>query len=341
MPNARVVLLEDRYIHHRPEIEILSAIGAEVIEARDAASEVDILRVCARADAMAVNLGTINARVIAGLDRCRVIVRYGVGYDNVDVPAATGRGIAVANVPDYCAEDVSDQAFALFIGCLRQVALRDREIRKGQWNIRGGPIHRVAGKTFGLIGYGNIAQLLHRKLTGFALARVLTYDPFIPKEVPAKNGAGLVDLDTLLRQSDFISVHAPLTPQTHHLISTEQLHRMKPGAILINTSRGGLVDTAALHDALKRGVIRAAGLDVHEQEPVPANYPLFALDNVILSDHTGWYSEESQIELQSKVAHTIVEVLSGTLPTNVVNREAVARMRQAHGISADSAQATA
>lgn len=140
MPNARVVLLEDRYTHHRPETEIFGAIGAQVVEARDATSEADVLRVCATADAIAVNLGTINERVIAGLYGCRVIVRYGVGYDNVDVSAATTGGIAVANVPDYCAEDVSDQAFALFMGCVRQVGLRDREVRKGHWTNQWGQV---------------------------------------------------------------------------------------------------------------------------------------------------------------------------------------------------------
>jgi D-3-phosphoglycerate dehydrogenase len=340
MSGFRVVLLEDRYAHHRPERAILGAIGAEVVEAGSPASEADILSVCAAADGIAVNLGTLNERVIAGLDRCRVIVRYGVGYDNVDVEAATARGIAVANVPDYCAEDVSDQAFALFMACVRQVALRDREVRRGRWNIQAGPIFRVAGKTFGLIGYGNIPQVLHRKLTGFGLGRVLTYDPFIPKAVAEKNGAEVVDLDVLLCESDFISVHAPLNVRTHHLIGKEQFARMKREAILVNTSRGGLVDTAALYDALRLGVIRAAGLDVHEQEPVSADYSLFSLDNVVLSDHIGWYSEESQVELQSKVAHTIVEVLRGKWPKNVVNREALARAGRVGSVSSGAARGT-
>ncbi|MGD0263626.1 MAG: C-terminal binding protein [Candidatus Methylomirabilota bacterium] len=325
MPPLLVVLLEDRYPHHQPEKDVLTKIGAEVVEAGDAVSEAAIIDVCEAADGIAVNLGVLSRRVIADLKRCRVIARYGVGYDNVDVQAATERGIAVVNVPDYCTEDVSDQAFALFMACVRQVALRDRELRRGKWNIKGGPIFRVAGKTFGLVGYGNIPQALHRKLKGFALVRVLTFDPFIPKEVPKKNGAELVDLETLLRESDFISVHAPLNERTRHMIGKEQFKRMKPKAIIVNTSRGGVVDTAALYDALKQGLICSAGLDVHEQEPVPKDYLLFELDNVVVSDHIGWYSEESQIELQTKVAQAIANVLTGRLPKSVVNREALSR----------------
>jgi len=332
MPRFRVVLLEDRFVHHDPETSVLEAIGAEVIEAGKNLSEADILALCREADGITVNLVPMNRNVIAGLNKCRVIARYGVGCDNVDLQAATAKGIAVVNVPDYCMEDVSDQAFALFMACVRQVALRDREVRRGHWNItKGGPMFRVRGKTFGLVGYGNIPQTLHRKLKGFELGRVLAFDPFIPKEVAEKNGAELVDLDTLLKESDFLSIHAPLNDKTRHLIGKDQLELMKREAILVNTSRGGVVDTAALCDALKRGVIRGAGLDVHEQEPLPANSPLLELDTVVLSDHIGWYSEESQIELQTKAAQGVADVLTGKTPRSVVNQEVLKRSQSERG----------
>ena len=330
--DAKVVIADYDFGDVDVERKILEAAGLRLV-AIQAKSEDELIVEARDCNAVINQYAHVGAKTIAAMSHCRVIARYGVGYDNLDVEAATERGIAVVNVPDYCAEDVSDHALALFMACVRQVVLRDRELRKGKWNIKGGPIFRITGKTFGLIGYGNIPQTLHRKLAGFALARVLTFDPFIAKEVAEAKGAELVDLETLLRESDFVSVHAPLNDRTHHMLGKEQFKRMKREAILVNTSRGGVVDTAALSEAVKDGLIRAAGLDVHEQEPVPADYALCKLDNVILTDHIGSYSEESQIELQTKAAQAIASVLTGTLPKNVVNREALARARQSKDAS--------
>jgi D-3-phosphoglycerate dehydrogenase len=182
-------------------------------------------------------------------------------------------------------------------------------------------MYRFKGKTMGLAGYGRIPQCLHRKLEGFGFARILVSDPFINKDIVAAAGADLVDLDTLLAQSDYISAHVPLSPKTKHMFGREQFAKMKRTAIFVNTARGGIVDTAALHDALERGVIAWAGIDVHEQEPVAKDYPLFALDNVVLTDHVGWYSEESQVELQTKAALAVAEVLSGKAPQFIVNKQ--------------------
>jgi len=240
----------------------------------------------------------------------------------VDIKAAGEKGIMVVNVPDYCDEDVSDQAFALLLSCARQTSLRDREVRKGNWNVKlGGPMYRFKGKTFGLAGYGRIPQCLHRKAKGLDFKRVLVADPFIPKEVVEKNGAELVDMDTLLRESDYISAHVPLSDKTKHMFGKVQFAKMKKTAIFVNTARGGIVDTEAIYNALKTKTIAWAGLDVHEQEPVAKNYSLFELDNVILSDHIGWYSEESQVDLQTKAAIAVAEALSGKAPQFVVNKQ--------------------
>ncbi|GAB4365652.1 MAG: C-terminal binding protein [Spirochaetales bacterium] len=323
MATFKAVIVDDRYPDHEIEREEFERVGAEMVELRTVnPSAEEILQICRDADAIVVNLAGINRTVIEGLSRCKVISRYGVGYDNVDVKAASEKKIRVVNVPDYCMEEVSDQAIALFLSCVRQIPLRDKAVRSGRWDSREwGPMYRIAGKVFGLVGYGNIPRALHRKLKGFDLAEVLVYDPYVAKELVEANGARLVDLDTLLRESDYISVHAPLMDQTYHMFGREQFGKMKPTAVFINTSRGGLVDTDALYEALKTGRIAWAGIDVHEQEPVPANYPLCQLENVILSDHRGWYSEESMEELRRKAARYAAMVLEGKTPTSVVNRE--------------------
>lgn len=320
-PTPKVVLLEDRFADHAPERRVLEPLGMLVIEGGQAHTTDEIVKLCHDADGITVNLTPITAAVIAGLERCRVIARYGVGYDTIDVEAATARGILVVNVPDYCYEDVSDHAVALWLACVRKTAIRDRQVRAGLWDIgRRDPIHRTAGKVFGLAGYGGIARTVHRKLRGFDLARVLVHDPFVSADVVRAAGAEPVDFETLLAESDYLSCHVPLTAKTRHLFDRAAFARMKPDAVFINTSRGGLVDTTALHEALRDGRLSAAGIDVHEQEPVPRDYPLFGLDNVVLSDHIGWYSEESQVELQTKAAQGVADVLAGRTPAHVVNR---------------------
>jgi D-3-phosphoglycerate dehydrogenase len=250
------------------------------------------------------------------MGRCRCVSRYGVGYDNVDTAALKQKGIPLANVPDYCGEDVSDHALALLMDCVRKVSRKDRLVRQGQWNLAGvQDVFRISGKTFGFVGYGMIARCLHRKLAGFGLSRVLVADPFVSADDAAKAGAELVELDALCSQSDYISIHAPLLDATRGLIGQKQLELMKGTAILINTSRGPLVDEAALIDALKGNRIACAGLDVFAAEPLPADSELRTLDNVTLTDHAGWYSVESMAELKTKAAQNVVDALLKGRPT--------------------------
>jgi len=297
MSKFHVLILDDRYAAYEQEREVLAAVGAdvEVIQSRDAALA---MQAAPRADGLLVNLHPVPKALIDRMERCRVICRYGVGYDNVDVTAATAKGIWVARVTDYCLEDVSDQALALLLGCVRKVAYKDRHVRAGGWNLTADqPCYRVAGRTLGLIGYGAIARTLHRKVGGFGLARVLAYDPFLEPVRVREAGAIPVSLEVLLEESDYISVHAPLSDQTRGLIGAPQLARMKKGCLLINTSRGPLVDERALVEALAQGRIAGAGLDVFETEPLAADSPLRRLENGTLSDHAGWYSEESGVEV--------------------------------------------
>ncbi|ORC37706.1 hypothetical protein B4O97_01500 [Marispirochaeta aestuarii] len=321
----KAVIIDDRYESHALEREEFKKAGAEVVEITNVnPSDDQIVAECKDADAIVVNLAPLGAELLGKFEKCRVIARYGVGYDSIDAAAATEKGILICNVPDYCMEEVSDQALALFMACARQIRFRDASVRKGDWDANGPtPIYRIAGRKFGLVGYGHIPRALHRKLKGFNLGEVLIYDPFVDEDEIKKAGGRKVDFDTLLKESDYVSIHAPLNEKTKHLFNAEAFSKMKPSSILVNTSRGGLVDTAALVDALKSGRIAWAGIDVHEQEPAPADYPLKAMDNVVLSDHKGFYSEEAQADLQQKAARAAAQVLMGEIPASVVNKAAI------------------
>ena len=319
MAGFKVIVTDDRYGSYEEEKTVLKEIGASV-EVHNLGNEGQTIEVLRDADGILVNLHPLPATVIHELQKCRVISRYGVGYDNVSVETATAKGIWVARVPDYCLEDVSDQALALLLGCVRKVAFKDRRIREGAWNLhREQPSYRITEKTLGLIGYGAIARTLHRKISGFGLGRVLVFDPYLDPKKIEENGAESATLRSLLKNSDYISVHAPLNDGTQGLIGSRELSLMKKTAILINTSRGPLLEEKAVAEALANGKIAAAGLDVFEAEPLPAESPLRQLDNVILSDHTGWYSEESVTELKTKAAQNVLAVLNGGKPIYPVN----------------------
>ncbi len=316
----KVVIADDRYPHYNEEKAVLEPLGAE-IELVKSAVAADLAAACANADGVIVNLAAFDAALLRGMAHCRVISRYGVGYDNVDVAAATAKSIWVANVPDYCGEDVSDQALALLMGCARKVALRDRQVRGGVWDIAaGGRQWRLRGKTFVFFGYGQIARILHRKIEGFLPGRVLVYDPFLDAEAIRAAGAEKADWETALREGDVFSIHMPLNDKTRGLFNEAALRKMKPTAILVNTSRGALIDETALYRALSEHWINSAGLDVFEKEPVNPDNPLLMLDNITVSGHTGWYTEESQTELKRKAAENVRDALEGRRPKYAVNK---------------------
>lgn len=315
----KVAVTDDRYGSYTEEKNVLKEIDAELI-ILNPDNKTDFDRIIQEVDAVLVNLHPMDKDLISKLDRCKVISRYGVGYDNVDVAAATQKRIWVARVPDYSIEDVSDQALALLMGCVRKVAYKDRMIRNGKWNLHDDqPCHRIKDSVLGLLGYGAIARRLHEKTSGFGLSKVLVYDPYVDDEKIIECGGVPADLASVLTQSDFISVHVPLTDTTRGMIGREQLKLMKKNAIFINTSRGAVLNEADVAEALVTGIITGAGLDVFETEPLPTDSPLRKLDTVILSDHTGWYSEESKEELKTKAALNIVAVLKGGKPVYPVN----------------------
>jgi D-3-phosphoglycerate dehydrogenase len=283
--------------------------------------ESELIPLIEDADAIAVNLVSITESVIKKLNRCKIIARYGVGYDNVDIEAAERAGIWVSNCQNYCNEETSDQAMALLLACVRKIVKRDSLIRSGHWTpAQSDAVFRLRGKTIGIIGFGGSGHAFARKIKGFEPAQILIVDP---SEDPAHieaSGGKKVSFEALLPRADIISLHLPLNKQTRHLFNEATFKQMKPSAILINTSRGSIISEDCLVAALKNGNLGMAGLDVYEKEPLPNVHPLFELSNVVLSDHLGWYSKESFSELKTIVAKNIFEVLSGRTPLFPVNR---------------------
>lgn len=314
----RVAILDDGYDHYDAERAILAPLGAEVVlrPCRNSAEAVrDALR---DAHAALVRESPIDEHAIAGATNLRGIVRYGVGVDNIALSAAAARRIPVCNVPDYGVEEVSDHALALLLATLRRLPEADARVRAGGWGVpRSRPIHRIAGSTLGLIGFGRIGAALLRKARGLGFARILISDPALTTPPP---GCNLADPGTIAAEADVISLHAPATPATRHLVNAAFLARCKPNAVIVNTSRGALIDEAALADALANNRLQGAGLDVFETEPLAADSPLRTLPNVILTDHAAWYSEAAVADLQRKAAEEVARLLTGAPPLHQVNR---------------------
>jgi D-3-phosphoglycerate dehydrogenase len=313
MARFKVVVTDYVFPSLHIEQEVLGAIGADLV-ALQVTSEEEIVEVAEDADALLVCYAAVTRRVVEGLRRCRIIARYGIGVDNVAVDAAAERGIVVTNVPDYCIEEVSDHALALLLACARRVVYLDRKVRRGRWEAKDAvPIFRLRGQVLGLVGFGKIPRNLAGKAKALGL-EVIAYDPYVDAADMQAKGVEKVELETLLRRADFVSIHTPLTAETRGLIGEVQLRMMKPTAYLINTARGPIVMESALVRALQERWIAGAALDVLEVEPPSRDHPLFALDNVVLTPHVGFYSEESLRELQRKAAEEVARVLTGQPP---------------------------
>jgi len=283
----------------------------------------EIVSRCRDADGLLIQYAPLTRWVLERLPQCKVVSRYGVGVDTIDVKAATELGIIVANVSAYCVDEVSDHTLALFLSLARKVILLDRSIRSVTWDFRVAiPIHRLQGMTYGIVGCGRIGQGVARRVSAFGL-RVIGYDPYLTEA----GGIQLVSLETLLAESDFISIHCSLTESSHHLFGKDQFRRMGRRPLVMNLSRGAVVDEAALIEALERGLISGAALDVLENEPPDAKSPLLRRENVVLTPHIGFYSEDSKSELKSRTAENVARVLMGELPDSVVNGEVVGRSR--------------
>ena len=321
MQNPRnIAVLEPGYTDYATESAILADLNVRIVPvgvAEDAVSGLGALDPVA----VMVRERAVTAAEIGSCPNLRIIVRYGVGVDNVDLDCAAKRKIYVANVPDYGAEhEVSEHALALYLAVQRRVPARDSQVRAGQWGIgQAAMIPSRENAVLGLIGCGRIGLEAARKFRAIGFARVMAFDPFLDAGMAAGSAIERVDLDTLCRQADVISLHAPLTPETRHILTAERLALMKPTSIVVNVSRGGLVDEDALAEALTAGRLFGAGIDVFEQEPVRRDHPLLQTPNTVLSDHSAWYSERSVGVLQRNAALEIHRVLSGQCPKSWVN----------------------
>jgi D-3-phosphoglycerate dehydrogenase len=307
-----------------PEQRVLAPLGVDLRSAQ-CKSEEEIITLAKDADAILNCYAKMTTRVIENLSRCKIIARYGIGVDNVDLIAATRAGILVTNVPDYCIDEVSDHALALLLTLARHIVAADRAVKAGAWDVVAhAEIHRLRGQTLGLLGFGKIARALASKVKPLGM-KVLAYDPYVEAKLIAREEAEAVSLDRLLVEADVISIHVPLSPETRNLIGESELARMKLTALVINTSRGGIVDEQALAKALTAKRLGGAALDVLSVEPPPSDHPLRQAPNVILTPHLGFYSRESVVELQTKAAEEVARALKGEPPRSPINREVLAR----------------
>jgi len=307
--------------HPSVEIErkILSGINLEFILSH-CNTEDEVIEIAQDADGIINQYVPITRRVIESLKKCKVIARYGVGVDNVDIEAASEHKIIVANVPDYCVDEVSTHAMALILACARGITLLDRKRREKKWDFTlAKPLFRTKGKNLGLFGLGRIARMVAQKASGFGF-KIIAYDPYVPK---VDEDIKLVEFSQLLTDSDFISIHVPLTDKTRHSFRGDELKIMKKTAYLINTARGSIIDEEALYKALENKWIAGAALDVMEKEPPDWENSLLKLDNLIITPHISFYSEESYIELKTKVAESVLSVLKGELPRAMVTPQVV------------------
>ena len=316
--NWKILITDYAWASIEPERQVLAEVGAELITA-ETGNEAELKTFAPTIDGILTCWNPVREPVIKAAKKCQVIARYGIGIDNIDVEAATEQGIIVTNVPAYCMDEVSDHAMGLLLACARKIPRFDRAVRNGTWDQNIGPeMHRIRGKTLGIVGFGRIGQAIIPKAKAFGLTINVCSPRTDPKRIQ-QQGAQKVTFQELLTTSDFITIHAPLTQETEHMFSDAEFRAMKPTAFLINTARGGIVDTTALTTALRNGDIAGAGLDVLETEPPEPDTELLTFDNVVVTPHAAFVSEDAILELEVTAARCVAQVLTGQLPESVVN----------------------
>jgi len=316
----KVVFTDSHLFKPREELEALKGLDCEIVQAV-CKSEEETIAVCRDAHAVLNTSAKISRRVIMELKEALVICRYGVGVDTVDIPAATEHGIIVANVPDFCFDEVADTAMSMILSVPRKVHLLNNLVHQGIWKKDvAKPVHKFRGATLGIFAFGNIGRNICKKAVPFGF-RVIAHDSYLTPEKVRDYPVTLVDFDTLLKESDLLTVHAPLTEETRHKFDEAAFRRMKPSAFFFNFGRGPIHDQKALTRALKEGWIAGAGLDVLEKEPPDADDPILKLDNVVFTPHYASYTEEAYRELQVKTGENAAAVLRGDFPKYVFNSE--------------------
>lgn len=316
----RVVVTDHTFDDLDIERGIFDGIDVDLIDGETSNEPVETLAV--NADGLIVMYEEIRAPLIERLTKCRVISRTGIGVDNVDIQSATDHGIYVTNVPDYCIPEVADHTLALALALTRKIVDYTDAVKAGGWDVFAGrPIHRLVGQTWGLVGFGSIGQAVADRVRAHEMD-ILTYDPYVPDAEIRSDGAEPVDsLTRLLTAANIVSIHVPLTPETDTMLSSPEFDVMRDSAVLINCSRGGIIDEPALAEALANGDLAGAGLDVLAEEPPGQDHDLLDEDRAIITPHAAFYSEESVIELREKAARNVREALVGDVPRYLINDE--------------------
>jgi len=324
MARPKVVISDYDYGDLDVERPILEAAGARVVGLQ-AKSEADLFDEARDCDGIINQYARVGAEVIARMERCRVIARYGTGVDIVDVEAATRKGIVVTNVRTYCTDEVADHAIGLWLALVRKLFQYNAATHQGVWRWQTGrPVYRIQGRTMGIVSFGKIGRAIAHRAKAFGV-ELITYDPYVAEGLAESKGVRRVGKEELLARSDYVMMQAPMTPETRHFLGEKEFQQMKKGVVIVNTSRGPTVDNRALHQALKEGRVAGAGLDDPEEEPAkhkawePSANPLFSLDNVIVTSHCAYYSEESIRLARETAASEVARVLKGERPLNQVN----------------------
>lgn len=318
----KAVITDYQYADVEQEKKLIEGAGHTLLARRHSTRD-ELIPDTADADVIITQYCCIDKEIISHLEHCRMIIKYGIGVNNIDVDAAAMHGIYVCNVPDYGIDEVSNHAVTFYFALNKRLFIITNALLKGDWGYSSVvPLHRIAGSTLGLVGFGRIPQSVAKKMSGFGL-RILAYDPFCTSEKMEEFGVEKVELTQLITDSDSISIHCPSTPETYHMFDAEAFRMMKNSAFLINTARGDIIDENALINALKQGEIAGAGLDVFEHEPLSQDSPLLHMPNVIATPHSAWYTEEAIRALQQSVAEEAVRVLDGHMPLHPCNLNAL------------------
>ena len=315
----KVVVLNNDATRYGYEIEVLKQFDDVEFIVSPAKDEDDVIEAIRDAEVVLFTATKMNERVINSLEKCKLIIRYGIGYDNVDLEAAAKRGIYVCNAPKYGIIDVAEHALSLIFATAKMTVKMNERAKNGLWGPGMPPFYRLAGKSVGFVGFGNIGRALCKMTNGLSM-RPYVYDPFVSDDVIAEYGAEKLSIEEIFERSDFVSLHLPLNEKTRHSIGKELFSKMKNTAILINTSRGPIINEAELIDALEQGQLAGVGLDVFENETKPLDIRLVNAKNAVLTPHVAWNTDVAVTAIHEEVGNNVVRYLKGERPESVVNK---------------------